>query len=117
MQEVREKKRKKGKIIIVGKMIIYIYRKLGGKMYMKKKRGNKQKNKNSKIKKNIIMWGLVMLVHAWGLANKMKSCSSSERVQAGVGHQGRGYQVPVACGSDEERELETVFIDTGYIVA
>ena len=52
-----------------------------------------------------------------GLANKMKSCSSSERVQAGVGHQGRGYQVPVACGSDEERELETVFIDTGYIVA
>ena len=25
-----------------------------------------------------------------GLANKMKSCSSSERVQAGVGHQGRG---------------------------
>ena len=52
-----------------------------------------------------------------GLANKMKSCSSSERVQAGVGHQGRGYQVPVACGSDEEGELETVFIDTGYIVA
>ena len=44
-----------------------------------------------------------------GLANKMKSCSSSERVQAGVGHQGRGYQVPVACGPDEERELETVF--------
>ena len=40
---------------------------------------------------------------------------SSERVQAGVGHQGRGYQVPVAYGSDEERELETVFIDTGYI--
>ena len=27
-----------------------------------------------------------------GLANKMKSCSSSERVQAGVGHQGRGYR-------------------------
>ena len=51
-----------------------------------------------------------------GLANKMKSCSSSERVQAGVGHQGRGYRVPVACGSDEERELETVFIDTGDIV-
>ena len=25
-----------------------------------------------------------------GLANKMKSCSSSERVQAGVGHQGAG---------------------------
>ena len=37
-----------------------------------------------------------------GLANKMKSCSSSERVQAGVGHQSRGYQVPVACGPDEE---------------
>ena len=52
-----------------------------------------------------------------GLANKMKSCSSSERVQAGVEHQGRWYQVPVACGSDEERELETVFIDTGDIVA
>ena len=54
-----------------------------------------------------------------GLANKMKSCSSSEseRVQAGVGHQGRGYQVPVACGPDEERELETVFIDTGDIIA
>ena len=52
-----------------------------------------------------------------GLANKMKSCSSSERVQAGVGHQGSGYQVPVACGPDEERELETVFIDTGDIVA
>ena len=52
-----------------------------------------------------------------GLANKMKFCSSSERVQAGVGHQGRGYEVPVACGPDEERELETVFIDTGDIVA
>ena len=46
-----------------------------------------------------------------GLANKMKSCSSSERVQAGVGHQGRGYQVPTACGPDEERELE---IDSLY---
>ena len=34
-----------------------------------------------------------------------------------VGHQGRGYQVPVACGPDEERELETVFIDIGDIVA
>ena len=52
-----------------------------------------------------------------GPANKMESCSSSERVQAGVGHQGRGYQVPVACGPDEERELEAVFIDTGDIVA
>ena len=52
-----------------------------------------------------------------GLANKMKSCSSSKRVQAGVGHEGRGYQVPVACGPDEERELEAVFIDTGDIVA
>ena len=28
-----------------------------------------------------------------------------------------GYQVPVACGPDEERELEAVFIDTGDIVA
>ena len=62
------------------------------------------------------MWGLVTLVHVHGgLSNKMKSCSSS--VQAGVGHQGRGYQVPVACGPDEEREFETVFIDTGDIVA
>ena len=52
-----------------------------------------------------------------GLANKMESCSSSERVQAGVGHRGRGYQVPVARGPDEERELEAVFIDTGDIVA
>ena len=47
----------------------------------------------------------------------MKSCSSSERVQAGVGHEGRGYQIPVACGPAEERELETVFIDTGDIIA
>ena len=52
-----------------------------------------------------------------GLANTMKYCSSSERVQAGVGHQGRGYQVPGACGPDEERELEAVFIDIGDIVA
>ena len=52
-----------------------------------------------------------------GLANKMKSYSSSDRVQAGVGHQGRVYQVPVACGPDEERELETVFIGTGGVVA
>ena len=51
------------------------------------------------------------------LANKIKSCSSSESVQAGVGHQGRGYQVPVVCGHDEEREIEAVFIDTGDIVA
>ena len=43
-----------------------------------------------------------MLVHAWGLANKMKSCSSCERVQAGVRHQGKGYQVTVVCGPDEE---------------
>ena len=34
-----------------------------------------------------------------------------------MGHQGRGYQVPVTCSSDEERELEVVFIDTGDIVA
>ena len=38
MQEVREKKRKKGKkIIIVGKMIIYC-RKSGGKNYMREKK-------------------------------------------------------------------------------
>ena len=57
-----------------------------------------------------------------GLANKMASHTSSERVQAGVGgvgvgHEGRGYQVPVACGPDEEREFEAFFIDTGDIVA
>ena len=64
------------------------------------------------------MCGLVMLVHAWGgLANEMESHTSSERVQAGVGHEGRGYQVPVACGLDEEREFEAVFIDAGDIVA
>ena len=53
-----------------------------------------------------------------GLANRMKSCSSSERVQAGVGHQAGGirFQLRVR-GPDEERELETVFIDTGDIVA
>ena len=40
------------------------------------------------------MCGLVMLVHAWGgLANEVESHTSSERVQAGVGHEGRGYQV------------------------
>ena len=33
---------------------------------MKKKEEINIKNKNNKIKKNIIMWGLVMLVHAWG---------------------------------------------------
>ena len=33
-----------------------------------------------------------------GLANEMESHTSSERVQAGVGLEGRGYQVPVACG-------------------
>ena len=39
------------------------------------------------------MCGLVMLVHAWGggLANEVESHTSSERVQAGVGHEGRGY--------------------------
>ena len=34
-----------------------------------------------------------------------------------MGHQARGYQVPVAYGPDKERELEAVFIDTGDIVA
>ena len=56
-------------------------------------------------------------MHGGGLANEMESHTSSERVQAGVGHEGRGYQVPVTCGSDEEREHEAVFIDTGDIVA
>ena len=52
-----------------------------------------------------------------GLANDMESHTISERVQAGVGHEGTGYQVPVACGPHKEREFETVFIDTGDIVA
>ena len=52
-----------------------------------------------------------------GLANIMESHTSSERVQAGLGHEGRGYQVPITYGSDKERELEAVFIDTGDIVA
>ena len=50
-----------------------------------------------------------------GLANKMKSCSSSERGQACVGHHGRGYQVPVACGPDEEREPEAVLLTLGIL--
>ena len=33
---------------------------------MKKKEEINIKNKYNKIKKTIIMWGLVMLVHAWG---------------------------------------------------
>ena len=41
-----------------------------------------------------------------GLANEVEYHTSSERVQAGVRHEGRGYQVPVACGPDEEREFE-----------
>ena len=41
---------------------IYIYIKLTGKINMKKKEENKH---NIKKKKNIRMWGLVMLVHAW----------------------------------------------------
>ena len=98
MQEVWEKNRKKGIIII-----IIINKKLTGKINMNKKEENKH-NIKSKIK-HIIMWGLVMLVHARGegLANEMESCSSYERVQAGVRHQGRGYHVPVALGPDEER--------------
>ena len=35
-----------------------------------------------------------------GLANEMESHTSSERVQAGLGHEGRGYQVPITCGSE-----------------
>ena len=60
-----------------------------------------------------------MLVHAWGggLANEVESHTSSERVQADGGHEGRGYHVPVACGPVEERKCEAVFIDTGDIVA
>ena len=56
VQEVWEKKRKKGKIIIINK-------KLTGKFNMKKREENKHN-----IKKHIIMWGLVMLVSvlAWG---------------------------------------------------
>ena len=52
-----------------------------------------------------------------GLANEMESHTSSETVQAGVGHEGRRYKVPVTCGSDKERQLGAVFIDTGDIVA
>ena len=51
MQEVWEKKRKKGKIII----IIIINKKLTGKINMKKK----DENKHKQISKHIIMWGLV----------------------------------------------------------
>ena len=56
MQEIWEKERKKGKIIII------LNKKLTGKINMKKKEENKHKIK----RKHIIMWGLVMLVHAWG---------------------------------------------------
>ena len=49
-------------------------------------------------------------------ALQLQLCTSSERVQAD-GAEARAYQVPVACGPDEERELEAVFIDTGDIVA
>ena len=52
VQEVREKKRKKGKIIIVGKMIT-LYRKLGGKIYMKKKEEINKKTKNKKNNHNV----------------------------------------------------------------
>ena len=54
MQEVWEKKIKKGKIIINNK--------LTGKINMNKK----DENKHNIKKTHIIMWGLVMLVHAWG---------------------------------------------------
>ena len=40
---------------------IIINKKLTGKINMKKKEENKHN-----IHKHIIMWGLVMLVHAWG---------------------------------------------------
>ena len=62
MQEVWEKKIKKGIIIII---IIIINKKLTGKINMNKKEENKH-NIKSKIK-HIIMCGLVMLVHAWGV--------------------------------------------------
>ena len=42
-----------------------VYRKLGSKIYMKKKEEINIKKK-IKLKKPFIMWGLVMLVHAWG---------------------------------------------------
>ena len=60
MQEVWENKRKKGEIIII--IIIIINKKLTGKINMKKK----EENKHNKITKHIVMWGLVMLMHAWG---------------------------------------------------
>ena len=49
--------KKYGKIIIT--------KKLTGKINMKKKEENKHKKK-----KPIIMWGLVMLVHAWGSSKR-----------------------------------------------
>ena len=63
------------------------------------------------------MWVSNVSACMGGLANEVEFHTSSERVQAGGGHEGRGYQVPVACGPDEERQLEAVFIDTGDIVA
>ena len=78
-----------------------INKKLTGKINMNKKEKNKHNIKN-KIKH----------YHNVGVSNV-----SSERVQAGVGHQGRVYQVAVARDPDEERKLEAVFIDTGDIVA
>ena len=49
------------------------------------------------------MWVSNVSACMGGLANEMESHTSSDRVQAGVGYEGRGYQVPVACGPDEER--------------
>ena len=56
---------------------------------MKKKEENKH-NKTKKHNHNVCVSNVSACMGEGGLVNEMESCSSSERVQAGVGHQGRG---------------------------